>query len=439
MTLSIVMITKNEANCLAACLHSVQPIANEIVVGDTGSSDATAAIAEQFGARVMPILWENDFASARNQVLEAATGDWLLHMDADEVLDEAGATKIRALVDADGDGADAIEITLANYCDSARAWRWMAVEPGDPMARGHAGYIAAPLLRLFRNRHGYHYREPVHENITDSVREAGGVIRSEPILVHHYGYACDEQTATRKSRMYLEINRRKTEKYQNDPKAWSDYAEQAFACGDAASAEQAARNALRLEPYHVGAATMLANILMNRGDLDEAHDVLASQTSEDSAPPHILTALAAIACKQGRLDEALAMGGAVIEVNPKAVFARQVLARAYDRLGEGDRAEEQWRIASETVPSLDEFRKGLEGHRLRRRAEDVFRNGDPTQALALLTQALALDPDDPITYNDVGVVSEALGRPTEARTAFERALALAPGLVDAEHNLAALG
>ena len=116
-----------------------------------------------------------------------------------------GARRVRAIVDADGRGpdgtaADAIEVTLANYCDVPRAWRWVAVAPDAPMARGAAGYIAVGLLRLFRNGCGYEYREPVHENITESVLESGGRIRSEPVVVHHYGYGAQSANADAKAR-----------------------------------------------------------------------------------------------------------------------------------------------------------------------------------------------------------------------------------------------
>lgn len=170
-------------------------IADEIVVADTGSTDDTMTIARRFGARVIEIPWRNDFAEARNQSLAAASGDWLLHLDADEALDSAGAARIREIVDADGLGADAIEVTLADYSYDIHAWPWIPVPPGDRMARGHAGYIPAGLLRLFRNRCGFAYREAVHETITESVLERGGVVRVEPIIFHHYGYAAHPEAA----------------------------------------------------------------------------------------------------------------------------------------------------------------------------------------------------------------------------------------------------
>ena len=183
--LSVIMIVKNEEGCLADCLTSVCAVADEIVVVDTGSTDDTIAIAKSFDATVVEMKWVDDFAVARNRSIAAATGDWLLHLDADEVLDDDGMLRIRQLVDNDGEGADAVELVLANYCDDARAWRWVPVAKGDDRARGFSGYLPVGLLRLFRDGRGYEYREPVHENITESVVEAGGVIHSLDVMIHH--------------------------------------------------------------------------------------------------------------------------------------------------------------------------------------------------------------------------------------------------------------
>jgi len=88
--LSVGLIVKDVENDLGRCLTSVWKIADEIVVGDTGSTDRTVAIAESYGARVIsvaPIAQQPEgFAGARNAVLRACTGDWFLWIDADEVL-----------------------------------------------------------------------------------------------------------------------------------------------------------------------------------------------------------------------------------------------------------------------------------------------------------------------------------------------------------------
>lgn len=436
--LSVVMIVKDEAACLGRCLASVRDIADEIVAGDTGSTDATPAIAAGFGARVIRVPWRDDFAWARNRVLAAASGDWLLHLDADEELDPDAARRIRAVVDADGAGADAIEVTLANYCDDARSWRWVAAPPGDPMARGRAGYVAAPLLRLFRNGRGFEYREPVHENITESVLENGGVIRPEPILIHHYGYQTGGARSEAKQALYLELTREKARNRPDDPKAWHDYAEQALVCGDTAAAESASRRALELAPLHLGTATTLANILLNRGALDDAEALLLRLESAGLSLPHVVTALGAIACRQGRLDEARRRLETVLAAVPGAVMARLYLARTCDRLGEFRAARAHLEQGCAITPAIDELRRRLEAHRLRDAGEQAFAAGDLARAAKALVAAVKLDPDDPLIHNGLGVVSHALGQSGRARTSFERALKLAPGMPDALENLRAL-
>jgi glycosyltransferase involved in cell wall biosynthesis len=98
LKLSLALIAKNEARCLARCLRSVQPILDEIVVVDTGSTDQTVAIARGFDARISRFTWTEDFAAARNFALEQTTGDWILVLDADEHASEALQLEMREFI-----------------------------------------------------------------------------------------------------------------------------------------------------------------------------------------------------------------------------------------------------------------------------------------------------------------------------------------------------
>jgi glycosyltransferase involved in cell wall biosynthesis len=92
------MIVKNEEANLAACLEPVADLFDEIIVVDTGSTDATRQIAQRFGAKVFDFPWCDSFSAARNECLRHATGEWIFWLDADDRLDEPNRDKLRALL-----------------------------------------------------------------------------------------------------------------------------------------------------------------------------------------------------------------------------------------------------------------------------------------------------------------------------------------------------
>jgi glycosyltransferase involved in cell wall biosynthesis len=96
--LSLTMIVKNEARCLARCLRSIRSVVDEMIIADTGSTDGTAQMAAEFGAKVLPFTWLDDFAAARNFALAHAAGEWILVLDADEYASEMLPGEIRSFI-----------------------------------------------------------------------------------------------------------------------------------------------------------------------------------------------------------------------------------------------------------------------------------------------------------------------------------------------------
>ena len=86
--IALVTIARNEARCLQRCLDSARPWVDEMWVLDTGSVDATMAIAEASGAGVAQFMWCDDFAAARNAALLLTDADWCVVLDADEWISE---------------------------------------------------------------------------------------------------------------------------------------------------------------------------------------------------------------------------------------------------------------------------------------------------------------------------------------------------------------
>lgn len=186
MTLSVCLIVKDEQDFIENCLNSVRAVADEIILVDTGCSDQTIALAQRFEVKVFPFEWINDFSVARNKALKQASGDWILHLDADETLDPDSAKKIGRLI-ADAE-SEAFNVSVRNY------------HPPQDMIQ----YLDSKQIRLFRNRSAYRYRNAIHEQIAFSIEEQGGRIEDSSLLIHHYGYRNQNTHKARRNRVLLE-------------------------------------------------------------------------------------------------------------------------------------------------------------------------------------------------------------------------------------------
>jgi len=184
-SLSLCMIVKNEERTLARSLDSARGVATEIVVIDTGSTDATRRIAESRGATVHEFDFAFvDFAAARNHALSFARGEWILSLDADETLASASVPLIREIV-ARNENAGYYFERINHYRDSPKP------------TRDH-------VVRLFPNRPEYRYRGRVHETIDASILAAGGRLIPTAIRIDH-DFSSRTEIRQEKNRHYIEI------------------------------------------------------------------------------------------------------------------------------------------------------------------------------------------------------------------------------------------
>ena len=91
------MIVKNEEKNLAKCLNSVENLVDEIVIVDSGSTDKTIEIAKTFGAKIFKREFDS-FSNQKNYALSIATNEWVLHLDADEVLSKELVEEIKFVI-----------------------------------------------------------------------------------------------------------------------------------------------------------------------------------------------------------------------------------------------------------------------------------------------------------------------------------------------------
>lgn len=156
---------------MRGCLQSIIGVVDEIVVVDTGSTDDTIAIVQSFGLKVRQLTWADDFATARNYGLAAATSDWILYIDADERLHIVGPEVLRA-------GLDDPLVFVAR-----------------PRFRPTVGGTDCRELRLFRNDPRLRFRGSMHETIVPDLerlqRDIGARIIDSDARIVHLGYEGD--------------------------------------------------------------------------------------------------------------------------------------------------------------------------------------------------------------------------------------------------------
>ncbi len=99
MKLSVVVATRNEEKNIRTCLESVTDIADETIVVDESSNDKTREIARSIGAKVYKVKHEEIFHKTKQKALDLAEGDWILQLDADEVVTPGLAKEIKEVVD----------------------------------------------------------------------------------------------------------------------------------------------------------------------------------------------------------------------------------------------------------------------------------------------------------------------------------------------------
>jgi glycosyltransferase involved in cell wall biosynthesis len=146
--LSVVLITRNEIHNIHACLRSLA-FADEVVVVDSGSTDGTVEAARAAGARVIPTTDWPGFGPQKNRALDAATGDWVFSIDADEQLTPELAASLQGAIHSGK--YDAWEVNRRSiYC-------------GQYMA--HSGWYPDRVLRLFRRGSAHFSDDLVHERV----------------------------------------------------------------------------------------------------------------------------------------------------------------------------------------------------------------------------------------------------------------------------------
>lgn len=168
--LSVVLATFNEEANLANCLDSVKDFTDEIVIVDGHSTDQTLSIAKKYNAKIISTTNKPNFHINKNKAVDAATGEWVLQLDADEVVSPALAAEIRNVLMTN----DQQLKTYNGYWMNRKNWFLTRF-----LTKG--GQYPDPTLRLYKKNFGRLPAKDVHEQAV--VSGAVGHLKSD--LLHY--------------------------------------------------------------------------------------------------------------------------------------------------------------------------------------------------------------------------------------------------------------
>lgn len=346
--ISLCCIAKNEERFIREFVAHHLPLVDEIIIVDTGSTDATRKIASDLGARVLDFKWCDDFSAARNFSIDHANHPWILWLDIDERLSAQDVQRLRKLTES---GESAYTLTVRNYTHSPVFEYWRECEGEYPaFEANYPGYFESRSIRFFKNTFAFRFEGRVHETIRYSL-PAGYVTLNPPeIVIHHYGNLEEIVAEKRKKTLYNQIAKSET---SDSPHYWfaqfcigRDAAEagrlqdaaEAFErakkfkpdnhevlnnlgfvymqLGRAVAAEQCFEDCLKAEPYFAEAWLNLGLINMERGDLKSALEYL--DLALLCAPGFLKAERARAQClaKSGHINESVKALEAIIRAHP---------------------------------------------------------------------------------------------------------------------------
>jgi tetratricopeptide (TPR) repeat protein len=341
------MIVRDEEACLGECLDSVKTLVDEIVVVDTGSQDDTLSIALRYGAKTHSLIWRDDFSEARNFSISQANGEWILVLDADEVVAKRDAVGIRQLIDAQD--TDGFRFILRNYEKNLNLAN-LTLNPDDyEEGAGYPGFIPASLIRLFKNDPHIYFTGKVHESLDKSFFKHNKVAVETGIPIHHYGKVMKDRVRL-KQKVYLKLGEDKILENPDDPMAYKGLADQYLELGmtgkalevlnrgvaifpeivelrfnrglalDRLNQPEKAKNeylwALARKPDHAGACHNLGHIYFGENQIGSTIDVLNRGIASGVVHPAVFVLLGRAYDAAGEPEKALISFDRALEIQP---------------------------------------------------------------------------------------------------------------------------
>lgn len=344
--LSLCMIVKDEERNLAKCLASVQGLVDEIILVDTGSTDATTEIATKYGAKLYDFAWCDDFAAARNESLHYATGEWILVLDADETLAQCDHKSILKALSSYP--KDAFVLILRNYTNDSTAAGWVSSRHDQyHESKVASGWWVVPKIRLFRSTPRIRYQGRVHESVRGSVQPER--IGTLDVVIHHYG-KLDHSRLKEKNILYEKMGEHKLVE-ENDAYTHLELGRQYIHNEKLAEAIRALERSIQLNSDIAESWFMLGSVNLMTGKLDLAQEQLIRARTLDATYAPIYLNLGVVYARKKEYQKAIPYFLRSIKLNPQNATAFKNLGVCFDEVGDRQGAYEAFKRALELNPT----------------------------------------------------------------------------------------
>ncbi|WP_079914573.1 glycosyltransferase [Paenibacillus sp. 32352] len=239
VTVTAAIMVRNEERCIERCLHSLIGAVDEIVVMDTGSTDRTLDIVRKFPeVKLYETEWRDSFSQVRNEMLSLLTSDWVLWVDADEVLHRDDARHVREIAGLFDDSELPVILQV-----------WMVNQYGAHYQQDFS------QSRMFSLRHGLRYFGRIHEQLAPQgglEERVKTISRKARIRLIHDGYDPVIWQGRLKNERSMKLLKLMVEEEPLNPSGWFFYGRECFNNGDYDRAMDCLQEAERLAPAAPG-------------------------------------------------------------------------------------------------------------------------------------------------------------------------------------------
>ena len=302
-SISLCLITKNEEKYLEQCLNSVKGIVDEIIVVDTGSDDKTKEIAKKFNAKIFDFKWVDDFSAARNESLKHATKDWILVLDADEIIEKEHLEIIKEAIDSAEENIAGFALEQRSYIN--KYFEGAAQNFSDfELVKEYKFYISNVLVRLFKNKLGIHFKHRVHELVEDSIKEKHLKYKKIDAVLHHFGSLKDVEWIKEKAEQYSKIILKQLEEEPENARYNYQAARMYLGRHDFDNALKHYEKTAKINPNYKLIYSEIAKAYLMMGDKEKAVEYFKKSMKQNPNNPVSANNAAVICMSMGKFDEA---------------------------------------------------------------------------------------------------------------------------------------